>query len=299
MRLVGALALALALCASVTSAGERRFIGWSHVVANDSIGQFRDRWQSSAVQGSIFFGLQAGDVGRARLGEVLEFRLSSQIMTPENLAAPRPSDRLYAGALAFEVLSHGRLGAAEASVGLGIVAVGPQTGAFRFQRWLHELLHYPRPATAGFEVGDTVRGTVSSELARSYGATPSLRPFAEARTGAETILRAGVDATWGALGRGGLMIREPVTGQRVPGIPGAAVDGLSWTAGADIAWVGNSLYLPSSRGYEVRPRGRLRAGVHWQERRLSGFYGLAYLSPEFSGQRDGQFVGAAQVRFDF
>lgn len=294
-----AFALALILAAPAVSAGERGVIGWSHVIVNDSIGEFRDRWQSSVVQGSVFLGAEERAGGPFRFGEVLEMRLTSQIVTPENIGAPAPGDRPFAGALGLELFSHGHWAGAELSAGAGIVAIGPQTGTFRFQRWLHDILGYPRPDTEGNEIGNGFHPVLSVEAGRGFGEAVRLRPFVEARGGLETLLRVGADVSWGELGRGDLMVREPVTGQRVPGVISSGGRGLSLFAGADVAWVEDSVYLPASRGFDPEVRGRLRTGVHWRNDRLALFYGLTYLTPEFDGQPEGQFLGAVQLRFAF
>jgi hypothetical protein len=45
-------------------------------------------------------------------------------------------------------------------------------------------------------------------------------------------------------------------------------------------------------------RARVQVGLHWQlAPRTSVFYGLAYLSPKFEGQGEGQVLG--QLKFGF
>jgi hypothetical protein len=88
--------------------------------------------------------------------------------------------------------------------------------------------------------------------------------------------------------------RDPVTGHRVPALWGPREDGLSVTLGVDAAAVAASAFLPAY-GPAPEPRLRLRAGVAWQGRAWSAFYGTAWLSPEFAGQREGQVVGVIQV----
>jgi hypothetical protein len=53
---IGWLALLLALAGAGAEAGERVFLGPAYAIGNDSIGQMRDRWQSSQLMGSVFFG---------------------------------------------------------------------------------------------------------------------------------------------------------------------------------------------------------------------------------------------------
>ena len=80
----------------------------------------------------------------------------------------------------------------------------------------------------------------------------------------------------------------------------SAARGLTFTAGADIAYVADSLYLPEQGGYELEElRHRARLGVKWQGEALSAFYGLTYLSEEFSTQREGQLSGSLQIQMRF
>ena len=290
--IAAAAALAAAGLALPAGAGERVLLGPAYAVANDSIGEFRDRWQSSVLLGALFYGPQGADPLTLPPGRLLEFRLTHQLGTPEALGRPGPRDRPFAGTFALEVLTHGRLGAAETSFGAGLAVTGPQTGSFRFQRWLHERLGYPVPRPGARVVPDGIHPVLSAEVGRSFGARPRVRPFVEARAGLETLLRAGADVTWGPVGRERVMLREPVTGQRVPAMWGPPERGLSVTLGADVAAVGQSVLLP---GLEPEPRLRLRAGLRWQGARWSLGYGAAWLSPEFAGQREGQVVGLVQV----
>ena len=275
-------------------ADDVQLLGYGYAIANDSIGQFLDRWQSSFVMGALFFGPYSADPLVLPPGQVFELRLAHQLVTPEDLAAPAPDDRPFAAAVSVELLTHGRLGEAEASFSAGLAMTGPQTGAFRFQRWLHERLGYPLPRTEGREIADAIHPVVTAELGRTFGNAPRVRPFVEARGGLETLLRGGVDLTWGALGTRRLRVREPVTGQRVPVLWGPREEGLSVTLGADAAAVAHSAFL-AEEGLDPAPRVRLRAGIGWQGARWSLVYGAAWLSPEFAGQRVGQVVGFVQV----
>jgi len=293
-----AVALATVFAAPPGDASERRVLGWSHVIVNDSIGEFRDRWQSSYVHGSVFLGPEQGDWRKLALGEIVEIRLSNQIVTPENLTFPRTGDRPFAGALGAEVLTYGRIGGVETALGAGLVAVGPQTGAFKLQRRLHEILGFPLPQPQGREVGDAVYPVISFEIARSFGSRAAIRPFAEMRAGLEDLLRVGVDLSWGA-DAAALSVRDPVTGHRAPGLTGEAGTGWRLFAGTDAAYVAESRLLPDAFGRTPVPRGRLRAGAEWRTRGWTAFYGLTYLTPEFEGQREGQFLGAFQLRLNF
>lgn len=290
------LALLLALLAG-PAAAETRVVGWSHLVVNDSIGEFRDRWQTSYLQGSVFLGPRSGG-DRFTFGELVEVRLSSQIVTPQSLTAPDPGDRPFAGVLGFELLTHGNIGALEATVGAGVAVTGPQTGTFRFQRWLHQRIGYPLPKPGGFEVGNGVHPVFVAELGRTFGDDVAVRPFAEVRVGLEDLARIGVDLSWGAPGPV-LSVRDPVTGHRAPGVVGAGGEGWRFFAGIDAAIVPSSELLGEGFGRSPLPRGRARAGAEWRTRHWSAYYGLTYLTPEFEGQPEGQFLGAFQLRLNF
>ncbi len=287
------LAAGLAL-AGPAAGGEREVLGFGYAIANDSIGQLRDRWQSSYVSGAVFFGPAGADPLALPPGRLLELRLSHRLVTPERLDAPAPDDRPFGAALAVEILTHGRLGGVETRLGAGLAVTGPQTRSFQVQRWLHEQLGYPLPRTEGREIADAVHPVLSAEVGRSFGTAPQVRPFVEAEAGLETLLRAGVDLTWGQLGTGRLRLRDPVTGQRVPALWGPPEAGLSVTLGADAAAVADSAFLPDP-GPAPEPRMRLRAGLAWQGAGWSVFYGATWLSPEFAGQREGQVVGVVQI----
>jgi hypothetical protein len=291
-------ALAIAFAAGAAGAGERVYLGATYAIGNDSIGQARDRWQSSQLLGSLFFGPRADAPRTLAPGRLLELRFSHQLITPESLDAPAPDDRPFAGAFGFEVLTHGQAGGADVTLGAGLVVTGPQTGTFDGQRWLHERLGYPLPATEGREVEDGVYPALVAEVGRSYGWGPRVRPFAEVRAGVEDLARAGVDVTWGDFGSEAVVIRDPVSGQRIPVLWGPREMGWSFTTGLDAAAVGWSAFL-SDDGLTPEPRYRARGGVRWQGERWSFYYGATWLSPEFEGQREGQVVGILQVGASF
>ena len=291
------LALVGILLSGGAGAGERVYLGPAYAIGNDSIGQFRDRWQSSQLMGSLFFGPPTDMPRGLPPGRLLEIRLSHRLVTPESLDAPSPDDRPFAGAFGIELFTHGQVGETDITLGAGLVATGPGTGTFRFQRWLHERLGYPIPAPEGREVANGVHPSLMAEAGWSFGDGPAVRPFGELRGGFETLARLGADVTWGAAGSRRVMIREPVTGQRVPALWGPREEGGSFTAGADVAAVEGSVFLAD--GFEPEPRLRLRGGVRWQGERWSLQYGATWLSPEFDGQREGQVVGLVQVGVSF
>lgn len=291
-------ALAAAFAPGAATAGERVYLGATYAIGNDSIGQARDRWQSSQLLGSLFFGPETNAPRVLAPGRLLEFRLTHQLITPESLDDPSPDDRPFAGAFGLEVLTHGQAGAAEVTLGAGIAVTGPQTGTFDAQRWLHERLGFPLPDTEGREVEDGVYPAFVAEVGRSFAWGPRVRPFAEVRAGVENLARAGVDLTWGDFGTEAVVIRDPVSGQRIPVLWGPREAGWSFTAGLDAAAVAWSAFL-SDDGLTPEPRYRARGGVRWQGERWSVYYGATWLSPEFEGQREGQVVGIVQVGASF
>ncbi len=143
--------------------------------------------------------------------------------------------------------------------------------------------------------------TLVFEAGRSFAAGDALRlrPFVEGRWGAETLIRAGADLVIGQVGQGELLVRDPVSGQRYRAIQNDW-QGYALVLGADIAHVSDSVFLPGGAGYEINDtRERVRAGLHWQGEKSSAFYGVTWLSEEFSGQDRGQVVGSLRLDFEF
>ncbi len=97
------------------------------------------------------------------------------------------------------------------------------------------------------------------------------------------------------------MLRDGTTGQRYRGVRGDVVPGLSFSLGGDIARVFDSALLPEGGAAVLEPtRSRLRAGVSWQGAGgASVFYGLTWLSKEFSTQPEAQVLGSLSVNFSF
>ena len=191
----------------------------------------------------------------------------------------------------------GTAAGAEVTLGAGLVVTGPQTGTFDAQRWLHERLGYPLPATEGREVEDGVypRSWPRWGAATVGAAGAALRGGAG---GGRGPCAGGVDRDLGNFGTEAVVIRDPVSGQRIPVLWGPRERGWSFTAGLDAAAVGWSAFL-SDDGLTPEPRYRARGGVRWQGERWSLYYGATWLSPEFEGQREGQVVGIVQVGASF
>jgi hypothetical protein len=291
------------LAEPVVQEQKRHKIGYGLMFSNDLLGDGHDRWRTGSVTSSRLYGQDWQGQAPAQFGALLELRLQGQIVQPANLKMPNAADRPWAGALTAEVNSHMQRGANEISLGGGLAMIGPQTQLDRVQGWLHDLVSAPKASDAVLsgQVANRIQPLISAEIGRAMTLSDriELRPFVEARAGDETYLRAGVDLTYGQLAQGGLLVRETVTGQRYRTIQGEAT-GLTLTAGADIAYVTDSIYLPDSSGYDLEDsRHRARLGLRWQGESTSAFYGLTYLGKEFSGQSEGQLTGSLQLQLRF
>ncbi|MEP4036309.1 lipid A-modifier LpxR family protein [Pseudophaeobacter sp.] len=282
--------------------GARHKIGYGLMFTNDLLGDGKDRWRTGSLTSSRIYGRDWQGQAPAGFGELLELRIQGQIIAPADLVAPDPTDRPWAGALTVELNSHMQRRGTEISLGAGLAILGPQTQLDEMQGWLHDLAGAPQPSAAVLngQVANRVRPLISAEVGREFALSDraALRPFVEARAGDETYLRAGVDFTYGQLSQG-LLARDSVSGQRYRTMMGEAT-GLTLTAGADIAYVSNSVFLPDAAGYSLENnRHRARLGLRWQGQNLSAFYGLSYLGKEFSSQSEGQLTGALQVQLRF
>lgn len=281
----------------------RHRIGYGRLMTNDMIGDGHDRWRSGSISTSRIYGYGWDGAAPARFGELLEFRMMGQIIAPQSLTSVDTSDRPWAGALSFGVHSHMQRADTEIAVGADLVVIGPQTQLDTLQDALHDLFGAPRPSDAvlDLQIPNTIRPTLVFETGQNIdmGSSVSLRPFAEARAGDETLVRIGADLNIGTVGLGELLVRDSVTGQRYRTVYDSA-PGYSLTLGGDIAYVANSVYLPDEQGYALtNHRDRARVGLHWQGENASAFYGLTYLGKEFSGQDDSQVTGSIRLKLRF
>lgn len=299
-----ALVLSLMLVAEAADAGPREKLGYGRLVTNDYFGDGKDRWRTGSLTSSRVWGSEWSGQAPARFGDLIELRLSSEIFAPGNVDRPAVADRPYAGALAIGAHTHFTWQGFETALGADMVVTGSGTGLGRFQREVHKILGatVPSKSTLDDQIAGGLHPTIVGEMSRDLALTPNvhLRPFLEGRAGAETMLRAGVDLTFGQIGQGELMVRESVTGQRYRVIRNEEVTGFTFLLGADIAHVSDSIYLPEDRGFELtESRDRVRAGVHWQGEQSSAFYGLTYLGEEFEAQTEGQLIGSLRIKFSF
>ena len=290
--------LATLLISSGAASAER--LGWSLSTTNDSLGDQSDRWRSSSEQLSLVYGKRwSGDLPQ-QFGDLIELCFRADILTPSNLSAPDPSDRRYANALVFGAHSHWQNAGFEWTAGADLYVIGPQTGLRAIQETLHEALGFPVPNVDGFEISDRLRPSVSVEVARSMSwGKLEVRPFVSGDLGAETLLRAGVDLDWGAVASGDLKLRQVVSGHRVSAVREKQSRGWRATFGGDVAWVGDSVFLPAEGPRTRDFRTRVRAGIayNWADAQI--FYGHTWLGPEFEGQGTGQRVGTLQLTVTF
>ncbi|SEM11167.1 hypothetical protein SAMN05443999_1134 [Roseovarius azorensis] len=297
------LALSAMLSSTMAEAGERQRLGYGRIFNNDLLGDGHDRWRTGNIASSRVWGPSWQGRLPQGFGQMLEFRFNGEIIAPENLSNPAPGDRPYVGALSFGLHTHFERGGIDYAMGADLVVTGSQTGLDDFHDFLHDVLGGRDfvPQVRDTQLSNAIRPSAVIEAGRDYdlGAV-RLRPFAEARLGVEDLIRVGADITFGGVGEGELLVRDPVTGQRYRTIyePHA---GYSFVIGGDVAYVGDSDYLPSRSGVNVtEDRTRLRAGLHWEGRNGTAiYYGVTWLSEEFDAQREGQFVGSLRLRLRF
>jgi hypothetical protein len=278
-------------------------LGWGGIVSNDYFGDGEDRWRSSSYTASRVRGPKDMDSLPPSFGSLREFRMRVENITPADLAAPAANDRRYAGVLSFGMHSHFRAQSEEISLGADVVIIGPQTGLSRLQSHLHDRLGLPDGAAAyNAQFADDVKLSATGEVGRviALGGNAHVRPFVEGQIGVETLLRGGVDFTFGDIGRGAVLIRDATTGQRYHAVHPDQSGGVQFVLGGDVARVWNSHFLPESGAATLtQTRNRLRAGVTWQGEKANVFFGVTHLSREFAQQPSGQTLGSLSVLLRF
>jgi hypothetical protein len=302
--LIFTLVLSVGVIVPSQAAADREKLGYGRLMTNDYFGDGKDRWRTGSWTSSRVWGSDWTGQAPKTFGDIIELRLSSEIIAPDNLSNAGSTDRPYAGSLSIGAHTHFQWQGFDAAVGGDLVLTGEDTGLGSFQRAVHKLLGVRRPSetTLDNQIAGGVHPTIVAELARDLRLAPRLhlRPFLEGRAGAETMVRAGADLTFGGLGIGELLVRESVTGHRYRVIGNEDAGGFSFLVGADMAHVSDSVYLPEDRGYELTDtRDRVRAGVHWQGQNASAFYGVTYLGEEFKAQEDSQVVGSIHINLSF
>ena len=283
-------------------AEDRVTLGWGRMFSNDALGDQKDRWRTGGYQVSRVRGYSWDGSLPTTPGEILEFRGSAQIVAPEDLVSPPPTDRRYAATLSFGLHTQFDWRGNDVSVGTDLVFVGPQTGISNFQKWIHNMVGLEKPTVIDNQIGNGIYPTLEAELGHKFalGDRAELRPFVQAQAGVESFVRVGGDLVIGSLGRDDLMVRDGVTGQRYRAVEGTRDQSVSFILGGDIARVFDSALLPADGVATLtEDRSRLRAGVHWQGEKASLFYGVTYLSKEFDQQPEGQLVGGLNLNLKF
>ncbi len=292
-----ALVLALAFGFAGPVAASADTLGWGRIFSNDYVGDGHDRWRSGSFALSMLRGQGWDGAPPPAPGALTELRFRTEVIAPARTRDGR-DDRPYAGLLAFGLFGHQSFGPIEGSFGGEVIAIGPSTGVSAFQERAHEILGFDLPRGIDRQLGDALHLHAQSELVLPMHMTTglTLRPFLAGESGSEEIARVGVDAIWGNIGHGDLWLRDPVTGQPYRGIE-AETTGLAIVAGADAAWVGDSVFLPDR---EAQDRRRARIGLHWQPGpQVRLFYGLTWLSEEFEGQHEAQVLGSLKLEFGY
>ncbi|MBT0958043.1 DUF2219 family protein [Alphaproteobacteria bacterium KMM 3653] len=304
---------AISLCAGVfcvvatampAAASDRVSLGWGRMFTNDTLGDGYDRWHTGSYTLSHVRGPEWAGALPGAAGVLLEYRARAELMTPANLTRAAAGDRRFASALSLGVHTHWQSGAYQMRAGGDLVFTGPQTGLDSIQADIHDALGVAEPSDAVLanQIGNAVYPTLGFEAAhqREVGGNARLRSFMEVQAGAESFVRLGFDLITGTYGHGGLLLRDSTTGQLYSGVKGEAQTGISFVLGADAAKVFDSVYLPSSDGYELTDlRLRARAGAEAQIGFATVFYGLTYLGEEFEAQPEGQLLGTLRISARF
>ncbi|MCI2400594.1 lipid A-modifier LpxR family protein [Aliiroseovarius subalbicans] len=293
----------LSLLAAPVNAGDKVTLGFGGIFNNDFFGDNQDRWRTGAYVVNWMRGPE-GTTARGGIGDVWEIRFGSAIIAPANLVNPAPGDRRWVGMLSVGLHSHAEIGGTELSAGIDLVATGPQTGLASFQDTAHDILGMtpPSPAVIANQIPNAFHPTALIEAGRplTLSDNVTLRPFLEAQGGVETFVRAGGDLLVGSGFTSGILVRDVTTGQLYQGAGRSSDTGLSLLLGGDVAHVWDSAYLPAADGYQLTDaRARARAGLYWQGKKASIFYGVTWLGREFQAQPEGQVLGSLNLQLDF
>ncbi|MEL7253413.1 MAG: lipid A-modifier LpxR family protein [Pseudomonadota bacterium] len=302
--------LLIAMCAmlcltSQTFAAERTKQGYGLMITNDVLGDSHDRWRTGSFESSLVFAPDWTGQAPARFGELLELRFNGEVVSPEDATNPRPLDRRYGQAVSLGLHTHFQPGRFDYALGLDVVVTGSQLGLDDVQEAVHEVLggRDASPAVLAAQISNGVHanGVFEAGYPSQLGQATQLRPFMELRAGTETLARVGFDLTIGRYGSSGLLVRNPVSGHRLSAVEDGPYSGFSWVFGADMAYVDNSVFIPSSGPVRLEDvRSRVRAGVHWRTQAGTAiYYGVSWLSEEFNTQRQPQVVGSLQLRVKF
>ena len=296
--------LCLLLTTQTLVAADRVRLGYGRLITNDSIADTYDRWRTGSLVASRIWGPKWNGTLPENFGDLIELRWGLEVLSPENIVSPAAGDRPYAGAISVGVHTHFLAGSTDLSLGADLVFTGPQTHLDELQIAIHKTFSVSPPSDAVLDaqIGNGVHPTLVLEAGRDFrlGDTSTFRPFFEARAGIETYARVGFDLTFGTLLQNEYLVRDVTSGHRYRVIR-ENTTGFAFVAGADVAHVADSIFLPRSNGLELtNERLRARAGVHWQNKNGWGaFYGVTWLGREFKTQRDSQVIGSIRLYYEF
>lgn len=304
MRRCAALILVLVCLALPAAAAERVTLGFGHLLTGNAGGDGANSRRSAGLGLSMLRGAP-GQAGLPEaLGTLIEYRLRFDVVGAADPAAPAPQDRPYVGLVSLGAHTYADVGGMQVALGGDLVLVGPTGLVGEVHAAVAEALGQPPPAETA-DRAEAVYPTATVEVARSvaWGAGLELRPFVEAAAGVETYVRLGGDLRLGATGRGDVLLRDPVTGQRYRsgGAGGAGgAGGISAVLGADTARVFDSHLDPAEAGARsAAQRTRLRAGLSWEGAAASAFTGVTWLREDFRAEPEAQAVGSLQLRLRF
>lgn len=269
----------------------------STTFTNDSLGDVQDRWRT-------FSGLHSVNLRGATQAEGQSFSLSARLdmIAPSNLTriTTRP-DRRYAGLLEFSGAKNWVTPTRHVYLGGGVTAVGPATGVGDLHRIVHDIIGAPSPGVLDDQLPNAVYPLAQAGVAFRRAREDHALVFRlDAQAGVETSARVGFDVILGTQANRFHLLRDPVTGQVLTtGQRKAPARGLSFLAGADWAYVADSKLFPAGGVTAEKNRTRVRAGLAYQGKGSSMFYGLTWLSPEFREQTEGQVIGTIAYNWRF
>jgi len=284
------------------SVGARETLGFGRLLTNDFLGDGKDRWRTGSYALSLVWGPEWSGRLPKRFGSLIEYRLRTEIITPDKLNRVVADDRQYIGAASLGVHTHFLHGGTELSFGADLVFVGEQTRIGKFQKNFHDWVDAAEVEILDDQLGNNAYLTGLMEIAQPYRLNHNLtiRPYFEAQVGVENLLRIGGDMHWGLIGQDDFWIRDVATGQRYRAIASDEMLGVALTFGGDVTFVSDSIYLQESGRVTLKEtRYRLRVGVTFQGLGPGVFYGLTYLGEEFEEQDGSQLVGSIRVSFRF
>ncbi len=274
--------------------------GW--LLTNDVAGDGEDRWETSSTSLSVAF-LTGGDVMPSTPFKAIELRHTTRLASPQWLGWTDRTDRPIGGTMTFGAYTHYATGPIEWAVGADLALIGEQSGLLDVQDAIHDAFDYVKASEFQREnqIEDDTRIAGKIELGLPFKPTNGLavRPFLEFAAGVEDFGRIGVDIVLGQFGKGSLMARDEVSGFRYAVTPQEA-DGLSVIAGADYAWVENSVFFPDEfDGSFEQERIRYRLGASYKKGKHEVFFGNTWLSQQVIDAPEAQRIGSLNYSFRF